>query len=102
MGVVVFYVSWGQFRLYRSRLAHPEPNRVVAFERRTHPFATLFSPTRTPVDSVHLAAAGFTYASGQNPNTGTRYRVASIPIWLPAAIALLIFGALLLRRLTVD
>jgi hypothetical protein len=91
-GAVILYVSFGQFRLFRSWPVQPPPDQVLGLKWRTHSFAPMFSPTRMPADVVHIAAAGFTYASGRNPNTGTRYRVASIPIWLPGLIALIVLA----------
>ena len=87
---------------YRSWFPRPDPRASVGFERRTHRFAPMFSPTRMPADAIHVTAAGFTYASGRNPTTGVRYRVGSIPIWLPAVIASLVLGKLLVRRLIPD
>jgi hypothetical protein len=96
-GVVTFYVSWGQFRLYLNRYAKPDPDLTPGFRRWTYPFAPMFSTTRAQCDTIHIAAAGFTYASGRNPDTGTRYLVASVPIWLPTVVALVVAGVLSTR-----
>ena len=77
---VIFTISFGQFRLYCNRPARP--NETTGFFHRRWAFAPTFDVNRSPMDHAHWRRGGFSYAHGENNETHTRYRLASVPIWL--------------------
>jgi hypothetical protein len=79
-----------ELRLYRSwwpeRRAHDDPNLGLRYWR--WPFSP-FSNARASADTTYCAWGGLLFARGENAETRTRYRVVSIPHWLPLLIAII-------------
>ena len=88
-GLFVVSVTSGELRLYRNRWAGPvaenDPNLGFTHRRWTH--GPLFSNKRSKMDTTHFSWGGACYARGMNTETRTRYRVLSVPFWMPVLVA---------------
>ena len=83
-------LGWGQLRLYRRRglLDGCRNGLSLTVERRWAPFR----PSRSPFDKRYVGVENLSWGHGQNSDTGTRYWLASVPLWFALAALFAILG----------